>query len=508
MQLYEEKTSVDETEKKSKNLMKVIIVILVLLFVAVIAIVVTLYYMKGKEFKVYLDTAKSTSSFSSDTFKIEDGELYVSIKDFAEKVGYTYNKGEYKYQYTEDDTKCYINNSGETASYTQGSTTMYKVITPTSNSSSAERDYEYYTIDKPVKRIGDKLYTTAEGISKGCNVFINYNSEKNTVTIYTLDYLATHYASSITDSIFAKKIEAKDYSNQKAILYDLMVVKNENEQYGVKNLNNQIIIGEKYASITFLESSEEFIVGTSDGKMGIISSDGTTKIEPLYSSIKQIDKDSGLYLVSDSNKKYGVVNNKGQVVVYLEYDSIGIDASKFSSDDITNQYILYDTCIPVCKNKKWGMLDKNGNIVLPVEYDGFGCQSSSASMSSLLLVPEYNAFIVQKDKQYGLFNTSGNKLIEIAVTSAYSVTEAGEKSYYVIYQGLTIDIIDYLTNTMGIKPVTTNNSLTTTDNEMSTNTATQNTATNNNVASTTGVENTTQDVATNSNTVLTVNVPN
>ncbi len=43
-------------------------------------------------------------------------------------MGYTYNKGEYKYQYSEDETKCYIYNNGETASFSQGSTTLYKVL--------------------------------------------------------------------------------------------------------------------------------------------------------------------------------------------------------------------------------------------------------------------------------------------------------------------------------------------------------------------------------------------
>ena len=123
------KRSTDAIENKSKKMMKIIIIILVLLFLATLAIIGALYYIKGKEFKIYLNQTKvSTSSFSDDTFVIEGDEVYVSIKDFAEKMGYTYNKGEYKYQYSEDETKCYIYNNGETASFSQGSTTLYKVL--------------------------------------------------------------------------------------------------------------------------------------------------------------------------------------------------------------------------------------------------------------------------------------------------------------------------------------------------------------------------------------------
>lgn len=494
MELYEEKRSTDAIENKSKKMMKIIIIILVLLFLATLAIIGALYYIKGKEFKIYLNQTKvSTSSFSDDTFVIEGDEVYVSIKDFAEKMGYTYNKGEYKYQYSEDETKCYIYNNGETASFSQGSTTLYKVL----KNSSSQNDYEYYTLTKAVKRINNKLYTTLDGISKGCNVAISYNSEQNKLTIYTLDYLTKYYAANITDSIFAKQIDARDFSNQKAVLYNLMVVRNSNNKYGVNSLNNQTIIGEKYKTITFLESSQEFIVETDEGKMGIISTDGKTKIEPAYSSIKQIDKDSGLYLVSNGSK-YGVVNKTGQIVIYLEYDSIGIDASKFSNDDIKNQYLLYNNCIPVCKERKWGMLDKNGNVLLPVEYDGFGCQMNSGSMTSLLLVPEYNAFVVQKNRQYGLFNSSGNKLIEVAVTNAYSVTELGEKSYYVTYQGMTIDIIDYLTNTMGIKPVNSNTGVSIDNEAANTNNTVSNTTTQGESTTNTVSNNTTSGTVTNS----------
>ena len=52
--------------------------------------------------------------------------------------------------------------------------------------------------------------------------------------------------------------------------------------------------------------------------------DSTTKISPEYDDIKQIDKDSGLYLVKNNNK-YGVINSKQSIVVYLEYDQIGIN---------------------------------------------------------------------------------------------------------------------------------------------------------------------------------------
>ena len=236
--------------------------------------------------------------------------------------------------------------------------------------------------------------------------------------------------------------------------------------------------------------------------MGIIASDSTTKIEPTYDSIKQIDKDLELYLVSNDDR-YGVINGNGRTIIFLEYTQIGIDANQFSNDDIKNPYLLYNRCIPVCQNDKWGMLDINGNTILPVEYDGFGCVAPSSASSSLLLVPEYQAFVVHQGDYYGLYNTSGNELIPTLVTTMYSVISSGEKSYYLNYQGNTMDVIDYLSNTLGIQPIADengemlqgNNSTTGTTNNQTTNTQsggtqTENTQTTNTQSSGTQTENT------------------
>ena len=47
----------------------------------------------------------------------------------------------------------------------------------------------------------------------------------------------------------------------------------------------------QYKNITFKEDSQEFTVTTEESKMGILAVDGTTKIEPNYDEIKQINKD-------------------------------------------------------------------------------------------------------------------------------------------------------------------------------------------------------------------------
>lgn len=475
-------------KEKSMKIIKILIIILVLLFLLIIGIGFAVYYMKSKEFKVIIDGVQN-SKIAEDAFVIDGNQIYVSIKDIAPFLGnYQYNNGEYK-QYSEDKTSCYLQNDYEAVTYSLNSSTIYKTVlseetvnttSKSKTSTDTDTNYEYFTLDAPVKMINNKLYTTTDGISKGCNIYITYNSQANRVEIYTLSKLVSLYTNKISDSAIAD--EKALFSNKKAILYDLVVVKDEKGEYGVKNTTGTEIIGKKYSYIKFLESAQEFIVKTDEGKMGIISKDGTTKIKPDYDEIKQIDKDKGLYLVSN-NSKYGVINKNGKLVIYLEFEKIGIDPTQFTSDNIKNNYLLYDNCIPVEKGEKWGLMDKNGNTIIEPQYDSLGCvvgTSASKTANNILLIPEYEGIIVCKDKLYGIINSSGKELIPPATTNIYSITSSGENSYYLTYNKQTLNVIDYLKNTLGLQPVTENKGTTNNQNtNKETNTVTENTTTTN-----------------------------
>ena len=431
-------------EQKNKNLMKGLIVAIVIVLFMVIAIGISIYYISQKSFKFFVDGARLNAG---DTFLIEeDGDVYVSIQDFSKFVDYEYKNGEYKNQFSEVTDRCFISNSSEAATYIADTDTIYKILL-----SGGDSNYEYFQIDEPVRIVDGKLYTTLDGISKGCNVSISYNPDNNRVTVYTLPYLVDAYQSGIENAA----VDNTSYNNQKAILYDMLIVRNSSNLYGVNSLDGNVIIGEKYKSISFIEGTQEFLVQTEDNKYGIISNTGETEVEPQYASIKQIEPEDGLYLVSN-NGNYGVINRKGEIVIYLEYERIGIDADNFPTDIIENEYILYDECIPVRQNGKWGLMDKNGNQVLDIQYDGFGCTSRiPTGANSLLLVPQYKAIVVRRDNGYGLFSSSGDELIPAVAdtTNMYSVTSSGEINYYLTYRGETMDVIGYLRDTLKIQPI-------------------------------------------------------
>lgn len=222
--------------------------------------------------------------------------------------------------------------------------------------------------------------------------------------------------------------------------------------------------------------------------MGILLATGATKIQPNYDDIKQIDKDLNLYLVKNNNK-YGVINENGNIVIFLEYDNIGIDLAQFASNQIKNQYVLFDNCIPVQRDKKWGFFDKTGKQIIPVEYDGLGCivgTQNSRTANNLLIIPEYEAIVVEKDKKYGIIDSVGKKLIDCALDAIYSITSSGKDTYYMVQGETTVEVINWLER-HGMKPKYSGENNINLDENQENNTVTN--------------EPTTNEVATNGNTV-------
>ena len=456
----------EEQMHKSKNA-KIIMIIISVIIVILIAIGgIVLYQIQNVQknmIKLTID-AKNISKFDSELFLFDGNEVYISIREFAELVGYKGYNGDYT---SEGLTKGYIQNDYEEASYSLNSNKLYKKLLSTN-------DNEYYTMQNPVKIQNNKLYMSLDGVQTATNSSITYNASNKQFIIYTLPYLVSYYSQQFPDTDLSEN--NADFSNQKAILYGMVVVRTLNAEgkptgnYGVKNINGNEIIGNKYRNIKFVESTGEFIVETDNGKMGILSSTGVTKISPSYDEIKQIDKNLNLYMVKNNNK-YGVINQNGNVIIYLEYDQIGIDTTQFESNNIKNQYLLFDNCIPVLRDKKWGFYDKTGKQIVENKFDEIGCvigTKDGTSNQNLLVIPDYEAIVVGEinsktgTRKYGLINSRGEELIGCVLDSLYSVRTSGQDIYYmeqIKNEQTTVrrDVLEWLQQNGRKKPTATNN---------------------------------------------------
>lgn len=443
----------NSNNEKNKKMSRILLVSIAIVVILIIAIMCTIIYIQNNTFRIYIDG--KNVNLPTDTIIIDDstGKIHVDIMGIASYLGYDAHKGEFKL-YTEDENKCWVESEDETASFFLNSNKISKVIP------NQTKDYEDYIIEEPVIRKNNKLYCTPEGIKIGFNVTFEYNKEGKNIQIYTLPYLVNGYNAQF------KKLGYKDgiddnFNNKKAILYNLFVVKKDNNLYGVVNSKNEEIISSKYSKMVFNENAREFYVTNTINKKGIVTEDGTTKINLLYDEISMIDKNNGLYVVKNNNR-YGVLGNTGNIVIHLEYEQIGVGVSAFPNNNITNKYVLFENAIPVYQNKKWGMFDVKGNLILPLEYDVIGYSSgaignlSGKVVNNLLIIPSYKAIVFGKDftiqdgnntrkvKRYGIYDNKGNELIVPALDNAYFVVNAGINTYYMEYLGQTLNIEDYL----------------------------------------------------------------
>lgn len=362
----------------------------------------------------------------------------------ARYLGYSSHNGEYKVD-SEDINKCWVECENETASFFLNSNKISKVV-PNTN-----LDYEDYLIADPIVNKNGRLYSTIEGIKIGFNVTFDYDEQLNTINIYTLPYLLSTYETRLKQYGFSGQNES--FKNQKAVLYNLFIVRKSNNLCGVINGSGEEIISSKYKNIEFNESGKEFYVRNNYNKVGILTNTGVTKINLIYDDISMIDKQIGLYIVKNGNK-YGVLDNNGNIIIHLEYEKIGVDTSNFLRNNISNKFILYESVIPVYQNEKWGLFNTHGEIIVPVEFDKIGCvggTSKNTNVNNVLIIPSYKAIILgkvtddsNKTIKYAVYNNLGNELIKCALDTVYSITNGGIDKYYMEYKGNTLDVEEYI----------------------------------------------------------------
>lgn len=455
----------NKEEKKKKTSMTIILVAIILVFCMIIGIISYMTYLKNSELKVFLNG--QVNAKVKNLLVIEDnGTVYVPIKEIASYLGYESYNGEYGNK-SEELSKCYVESESEIANFSLGSNKIYKL-----DLTKESENYWYMYSKDPIKAINGGLYATSEAAEKAFDISFDYDKDKNRIYIYTTPYLVQTYSSKVLD--FGYKELSDKYVNQTTITQeDFLVVKSEKGKYGVVTTKGEAVLEVKYDDIEYLPTTGDFLVKSNE-KYGIVSKTKETKVQLIYDSIELMDSDSQLYVVS-KDKKYGVIDFNGKTKIYIENDEIGIDSSKFSQNDIRNNYILADNLIPVRKDKTWALYNKNGNQVVDFKYDSFGyIASNNKDAINLLVIPDYNVLVACKDKKYTLLNSSGEELFAPVADDIYMNINGGQKYYYIMVNNKQMNAIEFL-DSIGIK----NNTKQQDNNESSSNSNTTKTNQNN-----------------------------
>ena len=123
----------------------------------------------------------------------------------------------------------------------------------------------------------------------------------------------------------------------------MYIFKDENDKWGLKKYNSELIVECKYKFISNFESNGLAVVELNK-KQGLINAKGEKVVECKYDCILNFES-NGLAVVG-LNNKYGFINEKGEVVVECKYSYI----YEFQPNGLAEALL----------NGKWGFINEKG----------------------------------------------------------------------------------------------------------------------------------------------------
>lgn len=386
-----------EVKKQEPKGKKIILLLLILSIMLLIFAIVAMAALAGKQTKPLTLSVNGTNMAIENNLLItnESGVNYISLPQIAKfQLGYEYISGGYL-EYTESETKGYLESANQIIQFEAGNNVIYKTEPNTSV------DYEEFKLQNNIIQANNALYIALDDLAVGLNIVYTYSQQNNKISLNTADNLIKSHQEALTEDSQIKSI-SDEFNNKKAVCYDMLVVSNENEKWGVINrTDNSSIITNKYSSIEFIESAGVFIV-SDNGKYGVISKEPGKKpiLDLNYEEVNIINNEPLFYQVKLAGK-YGIINAKGQPVINNLYDSMG-----YNTEATTEQSVL------VIKD--------------------FGKD-------------KVNALVVCREGKYGLVNLdNGATIIDCNLDKIYAKNENSEKKYYIQLQEKQMPLDQYI----------------------------------------------------------------
>ena len=182
-----------------------------------------------------------------------------------------------------------------------------------------------------------------------------------------------------------------------------------------------------------LEISKSYYTVLSNNKFGIIDNKGDIVIEPTYDEMVIVpNKLKAIFVCTyDVNDQTGdyktkAINEQNQEIL-MGYDKIEAIDNYDSKQNIWYE----DNVLRVSKNGKYGLIDFAGTQLLPCEYD---------EITSLKSIK--NNFIVKKDQKVGLVNEKGQTIINVEYNKILTLKEGYNSDYIIVNENNNYGLIN------------------------------------------------------------------
>ncbi len=207
-------------------------------------------------------------------------------------------------------------------------------------------------------------------------------------------------------------------------------------KYGIVNSQGKVLLNHIYRYLEYLYD-EYFIAANEEGYLGIVDIKGNTKVEFKYEVLQQVNNANVIeakILKEDITDLYSAkldkIYTKKNVFIY-SYDQY-IEA--LSQEEVKYFDLQGNALDPIKifvgrlhsqkKDDKWGIVDENNNVVVDFIYD----RTTPSN--------EYGFAGIQKDGKWGVVDSKGN----IIVNPIYKIEETNREPefigpYYKVYYG-------------------------------------------------------------------------
>ena len=187
------------------------------------------------------------------------------------------------------------------------------------------------------------------------------------------------------------------------------------------------------------KNSEEKVIAINyfsvytNGKWGVINSNGSTIIEPTYSELIQIpDKTKDVFICTDinysDNSYTSKAVNKKNEEIFSKYEMV----ETIQNNDIDNNLWYENNILKVKKDGKYGVIDLNGKEIVPCEYE---------KIEALRGVT--NSLVTTKNSKLGLIDNSGSIIIENKYQEIDALTDRYEDGFIVKDENGKYGVINY-----------------------------------------------------------------
>ncbi len=212
-------------------------------------------------------------------------------------------------------------------------------------------------------------------------------------------------------------------------------INNENgTKYGVIQKDGKQLIEEKYNYIEYLYD-HYFIVSDENGKLGIIDDKGNIRVEMNHDSLQKIQNTDLIQAVLTENKTVEIYAKTMEKICQMENAIVQVEDFYIKvSNELETRYFdlegkeqknteIYKdhTLFVDKKNGKYGFVDKAGNIIVDYQYE------------KAYELNRYGFAAVKKDGKWGAINEKGQEV----VAPIYEFKDSTEPSFIGKYYQVT-----------------------------------------------------------------------